>query len=532
MKNPIFDEKYYEIMRELQDRAAAYEAELRRTPIDNVLIQQNYWLGVLTYINDFMIPFWISLKAFLDTEKSKIYTVPLIETVLDYLKLFQFNLQIAEKGLQGTTKNMKEFGLNEVARGFTAWINTFFNRGGEDISAYTKNLAKLMNLVIYEYPKAIKSIEEEYGFHFERDGYVKTAETDRFVLYQVLPNKKGVQTRKHGKPIIIIPPYVLGANILAFLPGENKSYVHAFANQGIPTYIRVLKDIQNTPALQVMTGEDDARDTRIFCEKVKALHGQLVTLNGFCQGGFIAVLDILSGELDGLVDALITCVAPMDGSRSKALTEYLQHLPARFRDLGYAVKNLPNGNRIVDGKVMSWVYKLKSMEKEAPLAVLYRDLMNLESHDGKEVQIGKTAAALNHWITYDRNDLPESITKLSFDSYTIPVSPDGTLPVTLFGKKPNFKAIKEKGIKWLLCCAEHDDLVDSAASQAPMDFVDTIELTVFPKGHGAIATSWSNPDTEFAVNKRFGSYRGPVRYQLDLEEELQIKTKKKSSKIS
>jgi len=87
----------------------------------------------------------------------------------------------------------------------------------------------------------------------------------------------------------------------------------------------------------------------------------------------------------------------------------------------------------------------------------------------------------------------------------------------MFGKKVNFKGIQEKGIKWLLCYAEKDDLVDKAAALAPLDFVDA-EVTVFPKGHGAIATSWSHPETEFALHKRFGAQRGPVRFQLDLEE--------------
>ncbi len=221
--------------------------------------------------------------------------------------------------------------------------------------------------------KAIRAIKPEYGFHFDNGGYVKAGETDRFLVYQVLPtNHEGV--RENGKPVLIVPPYVLGANILAFLPGENKSYVHAYANQGIPTYIRILKDIAATPAVQTLTGEQDALDTRTFCEIIKKRHGQPVTLNGFCQGGFVAMTGLLSGELDDLVDALITCVAPMDGTRSKALVEYMQHLPPRFKDLGYAVKPLPNGNRVVDGKVMSWVYKLKSMENEAPLYTLYRDL--------------------------------------------------------------------------------------------------------------------------------------------------------------
>jgi hypothetical protein len=104
-----------------------------------------------------------------------------------------------------------------------------------------------------------------------------------------------------------------------------------------------------------MTGEDDARDTAQFCRFVKERHGKPATLCGFCQGGFIVVAGLLSGELEGLVDALITCVAPIDGSRSKGLVEYLEHITPRFRDLRYAVKTLPSGNEVIDGKVMSWV---------------------------------------------------------------------------------------------------------------------------------------------------------------------------------
>ena len=81
----------------------------------------------------------------------------------------------------------------------------------------------------------------------------------------------------------------------------------------------------------------------------------------------------------------------------------------------------------------------------------------------------------------------------------------------------NFKRIKEMGIPWLLCYAEGDDLVDRDAALAPADFID-VEVTVFPKGHGAIATSWSLPTSECALHRCFkGGYRGPVRYQLDLD---------------
>ncbi len=486
------------------------------TALNTAKTYQTYALGVLTYMNDFMQPYWTAANSFTQREKDKLAGTNPLESLLDYMELVQFNLQVAEKGLAGSLKGMDSYHRREADKAYTAGLNSFFDRDGERLNDYSVRQARLMELLVHGYPEAIRAIKPAFGFHFDDGGYIRAAETERFLLYQVLPRDKKVKVRKSGKPIIIIHPYVLGPNILAFLPDEQKSYVHAFANQGIPTYVRIIKDIDTTPAVQTMTGEDDARDTRYFCAKVKAAHGKPVTLNGFCQGGFMAVLDILSGELDGLVDALITCVAPMDGTRSLSLVEYMQHLPPRFRDLGYAVKDMPNGNRVVDGKVMSWVYKLKSMEKEFSMVTLHRDLMNLEGPDGREIMINSTAAAMNHWLIYDRNDLPEAITKISFDSYTIPVTPDGTIPVKLFGKTLNFKGIEEKGIPWLICYADKDDLVDKAAAIAPVDYVKA-EVTVFPKGHGAIATSWSHPDTECALHKRFGSYRGPVRFQLDLE---------------
>lgn len=494
--------------------------------LENTKAAQIYWNGVLKYTNEFMTPFWIALNSFSDLEQIKAARISPVETLRDYMELLQFNNQIGTKGLTSSFEAMTDFNLRKMTEALGVVLNTLSNRNGEDISEYAARQRQLMNLVVYEYPKAILDIEPEYGFHFDNGGYVKAAETERFDLYQVLPQDPQVEVRADGKPVIIVPPYVLGANILAFLPGEGKSYVHAFANQGIPTYIRILKDIDLHPAVQTMSGEDDASDTRFFCEQVYAKHGKAVTLNGFCQGGFMTLCAILSGELDGLVDAHITCVAPMDGTRSQSLVEYLQHLPARFRDLGYALKTLPNGNQVVDGKVMSWVYKLKSMEREAPVSTFFRDLSMFDKPAGKPMNISKTAAAINYWLLYDRNDLPLGITQMSFDSYTKPISKDGTLPVTLFGRSLNIKKIKEKGINWLICIAEQDDLVDEPAALAPLDFLEA-EVTVFPKGHGAIATSWSVPTSTHALQTCFvhpaskmGECRGPVRYQLDLDEAM------------
>lgn len=496
--------------------------KLMGATIEHMKAVQAYWVGVFSYMNEFMTPYLIAMNSFHSMEREKFFRIPFWETIRDYIELYQFNFQIAQRGFITSFRAMNDYHLQKTTKAFSAWLNTIFDYDGEDIEQFMARQARLLEKVVYSFPRAIRYIEAEYGFHFENGGYVKTAETERFYLYQVLPLDKKVKVREHGKPILIVPPAVLGANILAFLPHENKSYVHCFANQGIPTYIRITKDIDTTPAVQVMTGEDDVLDTRFFCEQVKAKHGRSVTLNGFCQGGFMTLLALLSGELDGLVDAHITCVAPIDGSRNKSLVGYLDHTPARFRDLGYAVKTLPKGNRVVDGKVMSWVFRLRSIEKEAPIVTFYRDLMmfDFSNGNGHEVRISKTAAALNHWLLYDRCDLPLAITKLSYDSYTIPVTEEGTLPVKLFGRELNFKRLKDRGLKWLICYAEKDDLVEKDSALAPLDYIDA-EVCVFPKGHVSIATSWSDPTSQCALHTRFGdNCRGPVRYQLDLEESV------------
>jgi poly(3-hydroxyalkanoate) synthetase len=490
------------------------QAKLISASLDQVRMMQTYWVGLSRYLLDFMAPAFSALEAFPGVEREKLEESSPEETIQDHMGLWQFNLRLAEEGLTHGLKAIQDFHAHQVEQAVHAWQNTLYQQKGEDIAAFMARQARLMDLVVHEYPRAIRDIEPEYGFHFEDGNYIKTAETDRFYLYQVLPWDKSVKVRKKGKPIVIIPPYVLGANILSFLPAEGKSFVHCFANQGIPTYIRIVKNIYNNPAVQVMTGEEDCLDTKLFLEKIKAAHNRPVTLCGYCQGGFTAAINYLSGELDGLVDALITSVAPMDGTRSKSLSAFLAQIPKRFEDINFGIKTLWNGNRVVNGKLMSWVYKLKSMEKDNPIIAFIRDLKLFE----RSLKINKTAAAINYWLLYDQTDLPLEVCKLSFDSYTIPLTKDGTLPVKLFGRTLNFKRVKEQGLKWLICIADKDDLVEKESALAPLDWVDA-EVTVFPKGHVAIATSWSLPATECSLDRCFLDYRGPVRFHLDLEAE-------------
>jgi hypothetical protein len=490
------------------------QAKIISASIDQARMMQTYWVGLCRYILDFMGPSFSALESLNALESTKMREHPPWETVQDYTALWEFNLELAKEGLTHGMKAINEYHSQQLKQFIEAWANTLFEQEGEDIASLMARQARLMELVVHEYPQAIKSIEPEYGFHFDDGNYIKTAETDRFFLYQVLPRDKSIKVWENGKPVVIIPPFVLGANILSFLPEEGKSFAHCFANQGIPTYIRIVKDIYDNPAVQDLTGEEDCLDTRFFLEKVKNAHGRPVTLCGYCQGGFTAVINYLSGELDGLMDALITSVAPMDGTRSPALSEFLGQIPNRFDDIAFAFKVLPNGKRVVNGTLVSWVYKLKSLDKDNPIVSFYRDLKLFE----KTLTIGKTAAAINYWLLYDQTDLPVNIIKLSYDSYTIPVTKDGTLPVTLFGRTLNFQRIREKGIKWLICAAERDDLVEKESALAPLDWVEA-EVAIFPKGHVAIATSWSLPTSECALDCCFMNYRGPVRFHLDLEEE-------------
>lgn len=486
---------------------------------DLVRAAQNYWIAMFKYQNDFLHPLFKAMSLFTTVESQKVFKESPIDTLLQHENLMQYNWEIYFRDRINSLETIINYHIPDISKAFAAWLNTFDSHPkGEDIFDFISRKARIAEALNQDFPQEIQDIAEEFGFHFERGGYEKVAETDRFVLYQVLPTISDVEVRTNSKPILIVHPYVLGADILAFLPSENKSYVHCFANHGIPTYVRILKDIDNNPAVQSITLEDDIQDTRSFCEKIKERHGRSLTLNGYCQGGLITLANILSGELDGLVDTHITCVAPIDGTRSKGLAGFLSNLPQRFNDLSYGTKTLPNGNKIADGDLMSWVYKVKSIEEEGPIVSFYRDLAMIRNLDKKGRKISKTILALSYWLFYQRHDLPLEITKLSFASYNTPITKDGTLPFKAFGRKLNMKRIQEKGIKWLICYGESDSLVEKDTALAPLDYVDA-ETSAFPKGHVAIATSWSLPTSECALHTCFGedNTRGPVRFHLDIE---------------
>lgn len=499
--------------------------ELNSALVSQALSTAYLTQGMACYNNEFLSPLFMAMETFADVENQRFFTRLPEENMHAYTELLSMNFDLITRYTQGALQALEAFNTLEMPRYFASLQQALLSNSCEPLKKYYQETQYLLRNVVDGYPEAIQEIEPEYGFHFERNPESLIAETDRFHLRQVSPSQQSISTDDTMKPMIIVPPFVLGANILAFLPGEKKSYAHSFANHSIPTYIIIIKDIHQTPAVQTMSLEDYAQDTRFFAETIKKKHNLPVTLNGYCQGGFSSLCNILSGKLDGLVDALITCVAPMDGTRSEGLGNLLNNLPTPFNDLAYGTKTLANGNKIANGDLMGWMYKLKSIENSGPIIAFIRDMMMLSAKGvSKEFTINKTIAALNYWLNNERSDLPLAMTEMSYQSYTKPIGSDGTLPISMFGEKLNLKAIENKKISWLLCYGMSDDLVEKDVALAPLDYID-VEVTPFPKGHVAIATSWSHPDSECSLDSLIGEEkkRGPVRFQLDLSKQVKKK---------
>jgi hypothetical protein len=252
------------------------------------------------------------------------------------VEVLQHGQSLLGRGLLSNQEELSKFVWDQIEEGVKATATTFFGGAGESLEQFMGRQAEVMSAVA-NFNEQIEKITDEFGFQLDTPNYRLVAETPSFLMYQVLPLKPGVKVRDDLKPMLLVPPYMLGANILAFLPFENKSYAHAFANEGIPTYVRVVKDIWTTEAVQTMTPDDDCTQTRELCRKLVGKHGQKVTLNGTCQGGYISLMNLLSGTLQDVCDTLISNVTPVDGTYSEAISG----MPQLHNN--FVMSPLPNG---------------------------------------------------------------------------------------------------------------------------------------------------------------------------------------------
>jgi hypothetical protein len=434
-------------------------------------------------------------------------------TLVETLEVMEHGRELMTKGLMGARGKIGDFMFDQTKAGLNAFINTLYGLEGETVTDFARREAEVMEAVA-NFQESIEKIKDDFGFMFHTSGYKLVHETDSFLVYQVLPTRKGVKVNNALKPMVLVPPYMLGVHILSFLPNEDKSYAHSFANEGIPTYVRVVKDIMETEAVQTMTPDDDCMQTLDLLKKISARHdGQKVTLNGTCQGGYICLMNILSGKLKNVCDTLITNVAPIDGTYSAAIAG----MPQMHHD--FITTTLPSGNKVANGYLLSLGMRFVAIDRESPLVKVF-DQASLQK--ATKMNPGNTVAALFRWLLKERVHLPLEVAKMSSCTFQQPIGADGTLPVQLFGKPLNLKALASLGVKWYQNYAVKDDLVTPPCATAGNPFLegtDVVESVPFPGGHVAILTSPYSKRSP--VNGEFKdangtTHRGPVKFQLDI----------------
>ncbi len=432
--------------------------------------------------------------------------------MMQALEVLQHNQALMTKGVLSAQEKMMDYVFDQVEEGMQATFNTLFNVEGEKISGYINREAGVMESVA-NFNEQINKIKDEFGFHFNSGNYKLVHETDTFQMYQVLPLKAGVKVRDDVKPMLLVPPYMLGVHILSFLPYENKSYAHSFANEGVPTYVRVVKDIMTDAKVQQTTPDSDCLQTVELCKKLMEIHGKKAVLNGTCQGGYICLMNLLSGKFDGIVDTLITNVAPIDGTYSDAISG----MPQMHHD--FISTTLPSGNKVANGYLLSLGMRFVAIDRETPLVKV---LDQASLHKATDLNPGKTPAALFRWLLKERTHLPLEIAKMSSCTFQQPIGADGTLPVQLFGQPLNLKKLADLKVKWYQNYAIKDDLVTPPCATAGNRFLegtDVVESVAFHGGHVAILTS---PYAKKApVNGTFTDatgkkVRGPVKFMIDM----------------
>ena len=436
-------------------------------------------------------------------------------SLMESLEVLQHSQAMATKGMLSAQEKMSGFVWDTYEEGLSAFLNSMLGHEGESLSGFAKREADIMEAVA-NFTTEIENIKDEFGFQFNSSDYKLFMETDTFQVWQVMPLKKGVKVDDSLKPVLMVPPYMLGVHILSFLPYENKSISHAFANEGIPTYVRVVKDILKNDKVQTTTPDDDCTQTREICEKLTAKHGQKVTLNGTCRGGYICLMNVLSGTLTDCVDALITNVAPIDDTYSDAIAG----MPQMHHD--FVTTTLPSGNKVANGYLLSLGMRFVAIDRETPLVKV---LDQVSLHRATEMNPGMTPAALFRWLLKERVHLPLAIANMSSCTFQQPIGEDGTLPVELYGKPLNIKELAKLGVPWYQNYAIKDDLVTPPCATAANKFLEDsapVESVAFFGGHVAILTSPYSKRSP--VNGEFTDangkkVRGPVKFQLDISKQ-------------
>jgi len=185
----------------------------------------------------------------------------------------------------------------------------------------------------------------------------------------------------------------------------------------------------------------------------------------------------------------------------------------------FITHTLPNGAKVANGYMLSLGMRFVAIDRETPL-IKVLDQASLQK--ATELNPGNTVAALFRWLLKERVHLPLGIANMSTCTFHDPISEDGVLPVSLYGKSLKVGDLKDMGVKWYQNYALRDDLVTPDCATAANKFLegtDVIESVPFPGGHVAILTSPYNkraPVNDYFTAKDGTKYRGPVKFQLEI----------------
>jgi hypothetical protein len=342
-----------------------------------------------------------------------------------------------------------------------------------------------------------KQSEIKYGLkNTEKQMYYETA---HFNVYEITPDQDADEglagtPREKVKPMVFFLPPVLGPDVGA-LSGEI-NLLKYFANKGIPVYIADLKPIDTTEAVQTIGMDEYTADMAIITAKTKEKHSKPATVVGYCMGGSLTTSAILSGEVKA-VDATFRIVAP--GGGAGMFDELLSGVPTEYSGSKAAQKELPSGNKVIDGLTLQRVISDVD-ETVVPATTQYLETMTRTFNNvikGK-TEVSPKGAVIQYYLSGGPAgrppNVPVGLTDVSFNMAHSKVGDDGSIAIHINGDKINIRNLT-KNVRVVNFLGSKDNVTRISDSVGPMhkhlkdDYRSgQIQDVIKPVGHLAFAT--------------------------------------------
>ncbi len=84
--------------------------------LDQVNAAQNFWIGLSGYVNEFLIPYLVSVKYFNSVETSSFLNASPIENIQSLNELLKMNFDISSKGVSGSFKAINTYADKVINR--------------------------------------------------------------------------------------------------------------------------------------------------------------------------------------------------------------------------------------------------------------------------------------------------------------------------------------------------------------------------------------------------------------------------------